>query len=104
MEVRSVSPSLGLLGLARRAKDLVLGGASLPRDDQVGPVASPAHRCCRLSLLHVVDAAFGDATLVELGLAAVAAVIVEATQAVFGQSHTRHATHSLVVCERVGDS
>ena len=57
-----------------------------------------------MPLLHVVDAAFGDASLVELGLAAVAAVIVEAAQAVFSQSHTRHATHGLVVGERVGDS
>lgn len=104
MEVGSVGPSFALLGLAWRAKDLVLGGVSMPCDDQIGPVASSAHRCSGLPLLHVVDASLGDASFVELGLTAVTAVIVEAAQAVLRQSHTRHATHGLVVGKRVGDS
>ena len=78
MEIRSVSPtcSLNLLNSAWCAKDLVITRVTLACNNQIRPVASPADRGCGLPLLQVVDAALGDASLVELGLTAIPTVIV----------------------------
>ena len=67
-------------------------------------MASPTHRGRGLSLLHVVDAAFGDALLVNPGLAAISTIIGEAAQAVLSQAHTRNPTQSLMIGKCVRES
>lgn len=89
MEIRiAVCSSLCFLNLAWSAKDLVITSSICCSSYEITSVASSAHRGRGLSLLHIVDAALGDALLVNLGLAAISTIIGEAAQAVLSQAHT----------------
>ena len=65
---------------------------------------SSTHRRRRLPLLHVVDAALSDAFIIKFRLAAISAVVVQTTKAVFSEANTGGSTHSLLICNGVGDA